>query len=258
MSIPRKFRRLIWDIETSPNVGLFWKAGYDLNIDSENILTERKIICIGYKWAGEKQVYALKWSGEQDDKALLEEFLKVAEEADEMVAHNGDKFDMPWFRTRCIFHGLQAPQCKTIDTLQWARRKFYFNSNKLNYIAQFLGLGGKLKTEFGLWRRVLNKDERALNDMIRYCKRDVVLLEQVYDALASQCKPKTHIGVLQGLERWSCPHCASVKVRRNRTTVTAAGTLQHQMRCGIKNRDKFGCHRTYIINDASYKAFLER
>ena len=36
-----KARVLIYDIETSPNIGWFWRAGYKLNIQPENIIKER-------------------------------------------------------------------------------------------------------------------------------------------------------------------------------------------------------------------------
>ncbi len=261
---PRKLRRLILDLETAPNVGLFWRAGWKQTIDSDNITNERAIICACWKWAGEPGVFSLTWDAKQNDKKLLQELAKVMDSADEIVAHNGDQFDLPWVRTRCLFHGITLNSgYKTVDTLQWARRNFYFNSNKLNYIAKFLGLGGKIKTEFGLWKEiVLHNNAAALKSMVTYCKRDVELLEQVYDKLAACCKPKTHVGVLGGLEKWSCPHCGNLRVRLNRTTVTAAGTLQHQMRCGRPEKGaghtNFGCGRTYVISDPSYKKFLAR
>lgn len=261
----RKLRRLFFDLETSPNVGLFWRAGYDLNIDSANITTERAVICAAWKWEGEDKVYSLRWNRSQCDKKMLLELMEVVNSADEIVAHNGDKFDMRWLRTRLLFHGVSSfPVHKTIDTLQWARRKFYFNSNKLDYIAQYLGLGAKIKTEFGLWKRVvLNKDAKALADMVKYCEWDVVLLEKVYDKLAGFNAPKTHAGVLGGGEKWSCPHCGNMKVQRVLAKVSAAGTLSHLMRCGRKDRDQhnrtnFGCGRQFTIGAPAYKAFLDR
>lgn len=259
---PRALRRLFLDLETSPNVGLFWRAGYKLNIDSANITTERAVICAAWKWGGDEKVYSARWDGKQNDKKMLLELMKVVNSADEIVAHNGDKFDIPWLRTRLLFHGVTSfPVHKTIDTLQWARRKFYFNSNKLDYIAQYLGLGAKLKTEFGLWKRVvLQKDKKSLADMVKYCEWDVVLLEKVYDKLAGYNAPKSHAGVLAGLEKWSCPHCGSIKVKRNVIRVSAAGTVTHQMICG-RPRDghtKFGCGRAFRISDPAYKAFLNR
>jgi predicted RNA-binding Zn-ribbon protein involved in translation (DUF1610 family)/predicted PolB exonuclease-like 3'-5' exonuclease len=246
-------RRLFWDIETSPNVVLTWRTGYKINIDHENILKERAIICVCYKWEGEKQVHSLTWDASQDDKAMLQAFLEVANSADEMVAHNGDRFDIAWFRTRCLFHGLQPlPDYKTVDTLAWARRLFYFNSNRLDYIARFLGLGGKLKTSFGLWKDiVLRKDAPALQKMVTYCKRDVALLEQVWKRLRSYSRPKTHAAVLSSGAVWACPHCGSTNVRKTKTRVTASGAVQHQMRCS-------DCGSYYTISDRAHKQYLKR
>src|SRR5690606_2986501 len=58
-------RVLIYDIETSYNIVKSWRVGYKLNINPEDILHERAIICISYKWKGEDQVYNLKWDDNQ-------------------------------------------------------------------------------------------------------------------------------------------------------------------------------------------------
>jgi hypothetical protein len=233
-------------------VVLSWRVGYKINIDSENILKERAIICIGWKWEGEKEAHTLCWDENHSDKAMLEKFLEVANEADELVHHNGDKFDLPWFKTRCLFHGLQTfPDYKSSDTLQWARRKFYFNSNRLNYIAQYLGLGGKIKTEFGLWKSiVLDKCPKALKSMSDYCKRDVILLEQVWKRLESHVTVKTHAGVLLGSDNWTCPRTGSKNVRVSKTRVTANGTTKYQM----QNLDN-GSY--YSISPVAYKKYIE-
>ena len=52
----KKIKRLFFDIETSPNIGLFWTAGYKLNISPDSIIKERAIICICYKWAGDDKI----------------------------------------------------------------------------------------------------------------------------------------------------------------------------------------------------------
>jgi DNA polymerase elongation subunit (family B) len=88
-----KRKRLYFDIEVSPNIGFFWNPGHKISISYENIIHERAIICICYKWEYEKKVSFLTWDSKQCDKAMLKEFIKVANEADEMVGHNGDRFD---------------------------------------------------------------------------------------------------------------------------------------------------------------------
>jgi DNA polymerase elongation subunit (family B) len=138
-------KRLFYDIETSFNVGVFWRTGYNLSIQPQDIIHERAIICICYKWEGEDEIHSLTWSKSQSDKQMIEKFVKVLAQADEIVAHNGDRFDLKWIRTRALFHGIQfMPSPKTIDTLKWAKKYFNFNSNKLDYIAKLLKVGAKM------------------------------------------------------------------------------------------------------------------
>jgi len=224
-------RRLFFDIETSPNIGLFWEAGYKKNIDYSNIIKERGIICICYKWEDDDNVHYLNWDSKQSDKAMLKKFIEVANTSDEMIAHNGDKFDLSWIRTRCLFHRIPMfPSYKTIDTLKVSRSKFKFNSNKLDYIAQFLGMGKKIKTEFSMWKDIfINKDKKAMEKMIKYCKMDVVLLEKVYKELSVHIESKTHYGVLFGQDRGSCPECGSddLQIAKRRTSATGLKKIQY-------------------------------
>lgn len=228
-----KRKRLYFDLESSPNIGLFWSSGYKQNIDYQNIIKERSIICICYKWEDEKQVHSLSWDKNQSDKKLLQEFIKVANQAHELVGHNGDKFDLPWVRTRCLYHRIELfPKYVTIDTLKLSRRQFRFNSNRLDYIASFLGIGKKIKTDFNLWKDiVLNKCEKSMAKMIDYCKQDVKLLEQVHKELRLHDTPKTHYGVVLSNDKRLCPECASNNVVISKTRITAGGTKQIQYKC---------------------------
>lgn len=229
---PRPIRRLLLDIETSPNIVLAWRAGFKLTITPESIIKERAIIMVGYKWSDEKDAHVLVWDKNQDDKALIAALIPIMAQADEIIFHNGSRFDLPWIRTRALFHGLPPiPDVTERDTLKWARSKFYFNSNKLDYIAKYLGIGGKLKTEFGLWKDVvLNKDTAALKRMAEYCANDVLLLEKVWARLYDLIAPKTHVGVLAGSDKWVCPRTGSTDVYVSKTRVSAAGTISYQMR----------------------------
>lgn len=244
-------RRLFWDIETSPNVCFSWRIGRKVALNPECILKERAIICIGWKWGGEDKTHSLVWDKNQDDRAMLEKFLPVVAEADELVGHNGDRYDLPWLRTRCIFHRLPCfPDLKSVDTLQWAKRLFSFNSNKLDYLAQFLGYGGKLHTSYDLWKNIcVNKDATALKTMVDYCEHDVRLLEWVYDRLAVVSPVHTHAGVLAGGAKWTCPSCGSKTVRLSKFRVTGRGTKSYQMRCG--------CGRYFTLAEPAYKAFTQ-
>ena len=120
-------KRLIFDIEVSPNIGWFWKPEHYTRVYHDNIILEGSIICICYKWVGENSVHALTWDTKHNEKLMLQEFIKVMNEADEVVTHNGDRFDIVWLRTRCLVNGVpMMPDYTSIDTYKEAKYKFNF------------------------------------------------------------------------------------------------------------------------------------
>lgn len=230
------FRRLFFDIETSPCILLAWGPGFKLSIPHENIVRERAIICIAWKWEDSKVVRCETWDKHQNDKAMLKQFVGVMHQADEIVGHNSDRFDTPWIRTRCLYHGIpMSPEFVSIDTLKAARSKFRFNSNRLDYLARFLLGDQKRPTGFDLWKRILlDKDPVALRKMQRYCKHDVRLLEQVFQKLSPFLPAKTHRAVAKGDEPrflGMCPECASERTTINRYRTTAAGHRKVVYQC---------------------------
>ena len=230
----KKVKRLFLDIETSPNVVFSWNVGYKLNIGHDNILKEREIICICYKWQGSSKVHYLKWD-KGNDKQMVLKFIKIMKDADELVGHNGDNYDIKFLRARALYHGVEnLPEFITIDTLKIARTKFRLNSNRLDYIGKYLGFGGKIDTGgFGLWKDIILKNSsQAMNTMIKYCKRDVILLEKVYNKLQGFTKSKIHTGVFQGRTKCTCPNCGSARTIINQRRVLASGIKSVMLRCG--------------------------
>ena len=135
------------------------------------------------------------------------------------------------------------PTYNTIDTLKVARSKFRFNSNRLDYIGKFLGLGQKNHTNFDLWKDIMLKnDKTAMNTMIDYCIQDVVLLEKVHKALNNHIPAKTHYGVIFGQDKGSCPECGSDNIVVNQRRTTASGVKKIQYICKT-------CHKMHSKTD---------
>ena len=246
-------KRLFFDIETSFNVGIFWRSGYNLNINPGDIIHERAIICICYKWEGQDEVHSLEWDSKQSDKAMLKKFLKVMAQATEIVAHNGDRFDMKWIRTRCLFHNLGMPPIhNTIDTLKEAKRYFNFNSNKLDYIAKFLGVGAKMDTGgLDLWKDIVfKKSPDAMAKMVAYCKMDVTVLESVFDKLNLYTQSKVNYAILTGGDKFDCPQCGTTNIRYNKKVTTSAGTIHHWLICNP-------CNKYFKVNNKTYEDWVK-
>jgi len=245
-------KRMFLDIETCPNEGLFWETGYKITLTPDNITKERQIICVCWKWEGNKKLYSLDWGDEKCDKKMLQELIPELETADQIVAQNGDRFDLPWIRGRCFIHQIPCPPVfGTFDTLTAMRQKLNLNSNSLDYVSKVRGHGGKEKTEFEWWKKVMEGDTKFLQKMVKYCKIDVIQLEKLYRDLEPYTTPKMHIGVLEGKPRWTCPYCGSTKVVSNGPATTATGMVRYRMKCK-------GCGGYYRIPQTLRKLMLEK
>lgn len=229
----KKFMTLFIDIETSPNIVLSWRIGNKVSLTHNNILEERRIICISYKWKGDKKVHTVSWDKDQCDKKLLEEISKVIDGADEIVGHNGDRYDMKFINGRLAFHNLPPlSSVQTTDTLRQSREVFYLNSQKLDYLGQFFDLGKKMETGgYGLWKDVfIKKSAKALKKMIKYCERDVILLEKIYDHII-RYNPNVHKGRAFGNGTTACPACGSEKTHSHGTRVGKGGLVYKRHKC---------------------------
>lgn len=201
---------VLWDIETTHNVVAVFDLKHNDYINPENILKERYAVCASWKILGEPEVYSVA-TFDGDDTKVCKALHKVLSEADVLVHHNGDSFDQKFMEARMLIHGLSPlPPKTTIDTLTVSRRKFLFNSHKLDYLGQILGVGRKKETKTGLWLRVLAGDKQAIRDMVTYNKQDVLLLERVFKKLQPYCQSHINRELFGGT---GCPRCGSNKIQ---------------------------------------------
>ena len=243
-----KPKRLFYDIETSYNIVKAWRAGYNLTITPEDIIHERAIITIAYKWEGEDDVTVLSWN-KGCDKKIIEDFVKVMSEADEMVGHNLDRYDTKFIMGRALKHDIPAlPKYQSTDTLKLAKKHFMLNSNKLDYIAQYLGLGHKVRHRgISMWDDIiLNNCPKALEEMIEYNIHDVVLTEQVYKKLSEYSLPKVNHASKQTGDKHTCPQCGSTDATLQKTYVAPSGTKTRLMSCN-------SCSTNFTINNTNYE-----
>jgi DNA polymerase elongation subunit (family B) len=218
---------LIADIETSPNVGYFWRPGNKISVSHGNIVEERKVICVSYKYLDENKVTSLKWDKNKDDKKLVGKFSEVLSKADVVVFHNGDAFDIKWIKGRVLFHGLPPlTNVVSIDTLKLSRQNFNLNSHALDYLSKYLGSEGKMTTSFKLWKDIMAGDRKSLAYMVKYCEKDVIELERVFKEILPYCdRLPVNLAILKGGTRDDCPSCGGRSYRYG-TKVTRVGKYQ--------------------------------
>ena len=203
-------RILIYDIENSPALGYFWPPMYDTNILS--ITEDWYMLSFAYKWAGEPDTaikFERKAARKGDDKGLVKKLWALFDEADAVLAHNGDRFDQKKSLARMVFHELPPPSpFIEIDTLKLARQKFAFTSNKLDELAKMFGIGSK-KPHQGMhtWYGCMENDPEAWASMEEYNKHDVVLLDGLYKRIAPYVRTRMNLQAWDGTYR--CVQCGS-------------------------------------------------
>lgn len=245
-------KRLFYDIETSFIQGHFWWPGSKVRIGPDQILKYPKIICISYKWEHEDVVHNVAWDiNDQDDKPLLVKFVDILNEADEIVAHNGDSFDLKWIRARALKHDIpMRATYSSIDTYKILKNGFRIPSNRLGEAAKYLGLDNKMDPG-GLetWRRIImDKDQKALDIMIEYCNQDVRTLEQLYEKLKNYVLPKTNYATLNKKTKSHCPECTGDNLIVRKKFSTPTGMINRYMRC----KD---CGRGFKFSDRIYQLY---
>lgn len=244
----RKPKILLWDLETSHNL----VASFTLRpeyIHYSNILKERSIICGAWKWLGDKKIDSISVidnlatfkKNRHDDYYIVAKLKTILEEADVIIAHNGDKFDLKYFNTRCLYHGL-SPIAKpiTIDTYKVVKRHFNLNSNRLDYLGRYLGLGEKIKTSNDMWLAVVDENVsvkdaiKLIKLMVTYNKQDVNLLEKIYLKLRPYMDNHPNANLFIESKVPVCPSCSSVHLqsRGYRRTRTSMFRKFHCQDCG--------------------------
>lgn len=234
----KKPRILFLDIETTPNLMFMWRLGKQY-ATYDNIHKERKVSCICYKWAGEKKIHSLEMNmllhdltkhDDEADKKMLESFCKVYQDADLAVAHNGIKFDISFIRSRLVKYKLPDIAPVVLDDTYLASKGIGFNSHKLDYLSQYLGIGKKSPHPYQLWVDVMRGSDEALIKTVDYCKQDVRLLEKVYEKLLPYIKTKLNRAVFSR-DRKLCPSCGVDALISKGNRVTLALGTRKRMQC---------------------------
>lgn len=199
-----KVKLLFFDIETAPNLAYVWEK-YEQDV--LEFKKERHLLAFAYKWDGEKIVQSFSLA-ESRPRDLVRKLHSLFDKADIICGHNIDQFDIKMSNAFFAKHRLKPPSpYKTIDTLKIARSKFRFNSNKLNDLGEYLGIGGKIDTGgFKLWDGCLKKDPGAWKKMKKYNRRDVILLEKVFRRLFPWATNVVNLNIREGI---FCPYCQS-------------------------------------------------
>jgi hypothetical protein len=225
------------DIETSYIIGAVWGM-WEQNVATT--LQDPYILGFGYSWNHTSPVV---WVGMSDfpkqfkkdntnDIEVIRVLHKLLNEADVVVAHNGDAFDIKKIRGRFLIHGMEPPTSfKTVDTKKVAKQ-FGFASNKLDELGRLLLQERKVKHEgIDMWTACMRKDidEKAWKQMGTYCKQDVALLKKLYNRMLPWITNHPNWNVYSDMPP-GCTNCGSGQIVKDGQDYTRT-TVTQQYRC---------------------------
>lgn len=237
---------LLIDIETSPLLALVYqKQVWKARIGADKIVSDWFILTFSCKWLGEDEIISDRLTSMEaemeDDNRLVRKLWYILSDADIVVAHNGDNFDIPNINARFIIHGLgPTTHYKQVDTLKVAQRNFGFTHNGLDALAKTFGIPGKIETSFQLWKDCIRGVDSALRQMEIYNRHDVEMLEAVYLKLRPWIKSHVNVSVYNNNVQEQCPHCGSSDLKQEGNFYTHTGKYPTYRcnSCGAMSRER--------------------
>lgn len=218
---------LIIDIENTPIQAYCWGL-WKVNIGLNQIIKDWSILSYACKWVGDGVTHWDSIEGEEDERRLLETLWEFLDEADIVVAHNGDRFDVPKINAKFLEYGIKPySPFKTVDTLKAVRANFRLTSNKLDYVSKYLGFQGKLDTGgMQLWIDCMNNDKKAWKKMVDYNIQDVVELEEVYVKIRPWITNHPNVGIYNDKDDTVCPKCGGSHIHFRGYAYTATSKFR--------------------------------
>jgi len=158
-----------------------------------------KVVCIGLGYYNNNKLRLKAISGENEAELLTQfsELLNTHFNSNTHVlcAHNGKEFDFPFLCRRYLINNIALPkllqiqglkpwEVKHIDTMDLWKFGDVKNYTSLNLLAHVLGLPSPKDEMDGSMVGKTFYEEKNLEKIEKYCKKDVVTLARVYSRFA--------------------------------------------------------------------------
>ncbi len=237
---------LLLDIETAPNLAFVYGL-FNENIPIQRIVDAGYTMCWAGKWYDSKEIMFSSLNTDTP-RQMLKKIHKLLCEADIVIHYYGKRFDIPTLNKEFIKLGLKPPSpYKQIDLCATAKSEFKFASNKLEYVAKFLGLKPKVKHKgFELWKECMDGNSESWKEMEEYNKGDIWTLQEVYDTMKPWIRNHPNLGLYVSDESPVCRNCGESHLQKRGFARTEAGVYQRYQcqPCGAWVRGKTLLKRT--------------
>ena len=158
-----------------------------------------KVVCIGLGFYNQKK-FRVKVIASDNEVDILNQFSELLKThfntyAHLLCAHNGKEFDFPFLCRRFLINNLPLPkilqiqgmrpwEVKHIDTMDLWKFGDVKNFSSLNLLAHVLGIPSPKDEIDGSMVAKTFYEEKDLEKIAKYCKKDVITLARVYNRFA--------------------------------------------------------------------------
>lgn len=230
---------LFIDIETSPTVVYTWDARPRF-ISPDHIVEDGKTICFAAKWYDRRGVM-FKSAYHDGEDEMFQTAWDLLGQADAIVSYNGKRFDEKHLNKDFFLRRMGPPAPYHHIDLFHTARKFQLFSRKLDELARRLDLRGKVKhMGMDLWKGCMNDSDKHWSIMRRYNKRDVTLLEEVYDEMRPWITSPMNWALYVDADGPVCVRCGSDNLQSRGFAYTKTQKYRRFqcMDCGRWNRSR--------------------
>lgn len=243
-------RILAYDIERTPASGHVWGV-WQQNIGLSQLIQPGETVSFAARWVDEpKKNIVFKSTFHDGKEEMLSALWRMLDESDAVLGYNTVGFDNKHVNTEFALRGWAPPShSKQIDLLRVVKKQFRFISNKLDFVAQELGVGKKVAHEgFGLWLKVMEGDVKAWERFRRYNEQDANLLVDLYNRLLPWIDSHPNVNLHGGD---GCPKCGSNRLQKRGHRPTSVGLYQRLQcqACGAWSRSGKAVERVDIRAD---------
>ena len=257
----RAARILYLDIENSRMVLEFETYSlYDNNrIHPRHIKHDWYITCAAWGWLdntkkkvteyGSVSVADFKTAYKKnfrDDRGVVKALHKVMSQADLIVGHNSDSFDIKKISYKFIKYGLEPLDlCPTVDTLKSAKKYFKSSSNSLFNLAKEFDVPMKIELPPGTMHKADNGCEKSLKKLVAYNKGDITAGASLYFKMLPYIKNHPNLNKILGEKQspkkiTKCGSCGSRRIKKDGNIYTNNARYERYpcLTCGSSTRGK--------------------
>jgi DNA polymerase elongation subunit (family B) len=176
----------------------------------------------------------------RDDYGVIKKVHEAMSQADLIIGHNSDAFDLKKLNYRFIKHGLAPLEPRpTVDTLKAARKYAKASSNSLYYLAKEFGVPMKVDLPQGVMHAADAGCKKSLDKLSKYNRGDIISGAALYFKLLPFIKNHPNINKIMGKTVdiqaiKECGSCGSKHVIKNGFRASPSGRRQRYicLSCG--------------------------